>query len=39
MCVASRGVKDVNSSTITSEFGGRFKNEEVRKEFLTLIKE
>lgn len=38
LCVSSRGVKDVNSSTITSEFGGRFRNEEVRKEFLTLIK-
>jgi len=33
LCVASRGVNDVNSSTITSSFSGKFMNDEVRKEF------
>jgi GTP cyclohydrolase I len=36
-CVCMRGVQDVNSSTITSQFSGRFKNELVRSEFLKLI--
>ncbi len=34
MCVASRGVNDVNSSTITSSFNGKFMNEAVRSELL-----
>jgi GTP cyclohydrolase I len=38
MCVASRGVNDVNSSTITSSYNGRFLNDETRKEFLSHIK-
>lgn len=37
MCVASRGIRDVNSSTITSEYSGKFLNSEKRKEFLTYI--
>jgi len=37
MCVASRGVNDVNSSTITSSFNGRFLNEAVRAELLKHI--
>lgn len=37
MCVASRGIRDVNSSTITSEYSGKFLNSEIRKEFLTYI--
>lgn len=37
LCVSSRGVKDVNSSTVTSYFSGQF-NEEARKtEFLKYI--
>jgi GTP cyclohydrolase I len=36
-CVASRGVNDTNSSTITSEYCGKFLNEGVRKEFLTYL--
>ncbi|WP_209330681.1 GTP cyclohydrolase I FolE [Lunatimonas salinarum] len=32
MCVSSRGVKDVNSSTITSFYSGVFKQEEKRRE-------
>ena len=33
LCVASRGVNDVNSSTITSSYSGKFMNDEIRKEF------
>jgi len=36
-CVITRGIEDVNSSTITAEFGGKFKNSEVKKEFLDLL--
>lgn len=38
LCVNSRGIKDIESSTITSEFGGKFKNEATRREFLDYIK-
>ena len=37
LCVASRGVNDVNSSTITSSYNGKFLNDEIRKEFLGHI--
>jgi GTP cyclohydrolase I len=37
MCVASRGIRDVNSSTITSEYSGKFLNLEIRKEFLAYL--
>jgi len=38
LCVNSRGVRDIVSSTVTSEFGGKFKDKEVRREFLDYIK-
>ena len=38
MCVASRGVNDVNSSTVTSSYNGKFINDEIRKEFLSHIR-
>lgn len=38
LCVNSRGIKDIESSTVTAEFGGKFKNEATRKEFLDYIK-
>ena len=38
LCVNSRGIKDIESSTVTSEFGGRFKNEQTRRELLEYIK-
>ena len=39
LCVNSRGVRDIESSTVTSEFGGQFKeNSNVRREFLDYIK-
>ncbi len=38
LCVNSRGIKDIESSTVTSEFGGKFKDNDVRREFLNYIK-
>lgn len=38
LCVNSRGIRDIDSSTITSEFGGKFKNADTRREFLDYIK-
>lgn len=38
LCVASRGIKDTNSTTITSHYSGKFLNEETKYEFLSLIK-
>ncbi|RYZ75820.1 MAG: GTP cyclohydrolase I FolE [Proteobacteria bacterium] len=37
LCVNSRGIKDIESSTVTSEFGGRFKEAGTRREFLDYI--
>lgn len=37
MCVSSRGIKDKDSSTVTSFYGGRFNQEPVRREFLHHI--
>lgn len=38
LCVNSRGIKDIESSTVTSEFGGKFKNKETKQEFLDYLK-
>ncbi len=38
LCVNSRGIRDIESSTVTSEFGGKFKEEQSRREFLDYIK-
>lgn len=38
LCVNSRGIRDIDSSTVTSEFGGKFKNPDTRREFLDYIK-
>ncbi|MSP84315.1 MAG: GTP cyclohydrolase I FolE [Flavobacteriaceae bacterium] len=38
LCVNSRGIKDIESSTVTSEFGGKFKTEQTRREFLDYIR-
>lgn len=38
LCVNSRGIRDIDSSTVTSEFGGAFKIAEKRREFLDYIK-
>ncbi len=37
LCVASRGVQDVNSSTISSSYHGKFLNSNVRNEFLRYV--
>lgn len=37
LCVNSRGIRDIDSSTITAEYGGRFQEESVKQEFLKLI--
>ncbi len=37
MCVAMRGVGDTNSKTGTAYFGGKFKEEMVKREFLNFI--
>ena len=38
LCVNSRGIRDVASSTVTAEYGGVFKTDEtLRKEFLSYI--
>ena len=37
LCVSSRGVKDVNSSTVTAQFCGKFENEGTKNEFLKYI--
>ncbi|MBK8601408.1 MAG: GTP cyclohydrolase I FolE [Flavobacterium sp.] len=38
LCVNSRGIRDIESSTVTAEYGGQFKNESKRQEFLEYIK-
>ncbi|MDA1148903.1 MAG: GTP cyclohydrolase I FolE [Bacteroidetes bacterium] len=38
LCVNSRGIRDIASSTVTAEYGGIFKSDEsLRKEFLSYI--
>lgn len=38
MCVASRGIKDTNSSTISAIYSGKFEDEQTQREFLSYIK-
>lgn len=38
LCVNSRGIRDIESSTVTSEFGGAFKDAGTKREFLDYIK-
>ncbi|WP_375238596.1 GTP cyclohydrolase I FolE [Aurantibacter sp.] len=37
LCVNSRGIRDIESSTVTSEFGGKFQEKETKREFLDYI--
>lgn len=37
LCVNSRGVRDIESSTVTAEFGGKFKLKDTKREFLDYI--
>lgn len=38
LCVNSRGIKDIESSTVTAEFGGKFKEKNTKREFLDYLK-
>ncbi len=38
LCVSTRGIKDVSSSTITSEFRGVFKEKDTQQKFIDFIK-
>jgi GTP cyclohydrolase I len=38
LCVASRGIEDTNSSTITASYSGKFQKEKMKNEFFSLIK-
>jgi GTP cyclohydrolase I len=37
LCVSSRGVQDSNAATITSFYGGKFKDDATKQEFLRYI--
>lgn len=37
LCVASRGIKDTNSSTVSAHYSGKFTDESTKAEFLSLI--
>ena len=37
LCVASRGIRDTSSSTVTANYSGRFHGEKLKTEFLTLL--
>lgn len=37
LCVASRGIKDTNSVTITASYSGKFEEDSLKKEFLSYI--
>ena len=37
LCVNSRGIRDIESSTVTAEYGGKFKEKATRQEFLNFI--
>lgn len=37
LCVNSRGIRDIESSTVTADFGGQFQKETVKRDFLDYI--
>jgi GTP cyclohydrolase I len=37
LCVNSRGIRDIDSSTVTAEFGGAFQAEDKKREFLDYV--
>ena len=37
MCVSSRGIQDESSSTVTAEYSGKFKDKQVKDEFLKYL--
>lgn len=38
LCVSSRGIEDTSSSTVTSEYSGKFKDKAIRNEFLAYVR-
>jgi GTP cyclohydrolase I len=38
LCVSQRGIRHEGCSTVTSDYGGKFLNEQVRNEFLVSIR-
>jgi GTP cyclohydrolase I len=38
LCVSSRGIEDLNSATVTSEFRGKFKENETQEKLLQFIR-
>lgn len=38
LCVASRGIEDTNSTTVTAYYGGKFKSKDTKREFLDYIR-
>ncbi len=38
LCVASRGIEDTNSTTVTAFYGGKFKENATKREFLDYIR-
>ena len=38
LCVSSRGIKDINSATVSSYYGGRFKDEAKKQELFQYLK-
>ncbi|NQX91110.1 MAG: GTP cyclohydrolase I FolE [Flavobacteriales bacterium] len=37
LCVSSRGIQDESSSTVTSEFSGKFQDEDTKKELFAML--
>ncbi|HEY9168063.1 MAG TPA: GTP cyclohydrolase I FolE [Lutibacter sp.] len=37
LCVSARGIKDTNTNTITAYYSGKFQDEKVKMEFISLI--
>ena len=37
-CVSSRGIQDANSSTVTADYSGRFREERMKSEFLQYLR-
>jgi len=38
LCVNSRGIRDIDSSTVTVEYGGKFNEESTKREFLDHLR-
>jgi len=38
MCVNSRGIRHIDCSTVTGDFGGKFKDKLIKREFLDYIR-